>query len=277
MGKLYLLKQKLISLGIMLMVVLVAAGFSLVLGRYFLNNIVKSYPVGKTVYKKVYYQVQMKKIRLNPIPIYTLQAGVFLDIAGAQEFANSLLGKGLRPFITPVSPHKVLIFAASTREDLEKYRAKSPEDVFVVTEILNAQEVEFSVQRKEWVEFLTGFTNLFSDTLVVLDKSDSAKEKALAEAWLELAVFLQKQAGQETTKDTGYRIQGSGDSEDRNTGNTSRHMRIQIINALIVDCKAMASMLNSPNITIQEHGSNAKVILKAKYDFDTFRQILMQF
>lgn len=251
-SKVYLLKQKIISLSIILIVVLTAAGFSLMLGKYFLNSIVKSYPVGRTVYKKVYYQVEVKKVRLNPVSIYTLQAGVFLDIAGAKAFADSLLDKGLRPYISPSSPYKVLIFTAASREDLEKYRAHSPEDVFIITEILNSSEVELPANKEVWVDFLTQFTELFSDTLNVLNKSDNVKENALAEQWRKLAIFLQNQSAQDKKN-------------------------VEVINALMDDCEGMAKVLDTPRSTIQEQGSNAQVILKAKYDFDTLRQILFKF
>lgn len=251
MGKFSVFRQKLAVFTAVISIIISALVFSYFLGKYYLHNVVKSYPVTKTVYRKVYYSVAIKEIRLQPLSVYTLQAGVFTDMSGAEQFANSLKNSGLRPFITSQPPYKVFVFIAPTREKLEIFKSYVPEEVFVVNDILNNVEVEVRADKVLWLEFLPHFAELFSKTLTIINENSTVDDEKTAVEWLKLANDLK--------------------------GATNSNSKSVELNALTHDFEALAQHLRTDRLTIQEKGSCAQILLKTKDDYDNIRQFFAKF
>ena len=251
MGKFSTFRQKLSVFTAMLSIIVSSLVFSYFLGKYYLHNVVKSYPVAKTVYRKVYYTVAIKKIRLQPISVYTLQAGVFTDMSGAEQFANSLKNSGVRPFITSQPPYKVFVFIAPTREKLEVFKNYAPEEVFVVNDILNNVEVEVRADKEFWLEFLPRFAELFSKTLTIITENSTLDDEKTAVDWLKLS----------------NELKGAINSNSKSVE----------LNALTQDFEALAQHLRTDRLTIQEKGSCAQTLLKTKDDYDKIRQFFAKF
>lgn len=236
---------------IMLSIVAISLAFSYVLGKYYLHNVVKGYPVSKTVYRKVYYQVAIKKIRLQPLSVYTLQTGVFTDTNGAKQFANSLKMKGLRPFISPQPPYKVFVFAAPTREKIEVLKKHTSEEAFIVNDILNNVEVEVRADEQFWLEFLPKFAQLFSETLNILSENSSTNDVTTAIKWRRMAQELRKEK-----KNNAQKLP---------------------VDELALDFETLAEHLSAERLTIQDKGSCGQALLKTKYDYDKIRQFFAKY
>lgn len=110
-----------------LLVIAAAVGSSYFLGKLYLGIIKegvvpKSTKVGSGEAKSVVAQDEQKRLFLNPIPVYYLQAGVYSDMEGAKQALTPFEELGYIPYITQQSPHKIWIGVYQKREDTESIK-----------------------------------------------------------------------------------------------------------------------------------------------------------
>lgn len=158
-----------------------AIGGSILLGRLYIAMLSKGQVnEGAAGSKAVSSEVGGKKVsgravvRLDAVPVYFLQAGVYSDLAGAQKSVGELKNLGYPAYISRVEPYRVYIGSYSDK-DMAAEAKKSLDgkniSAYISSAMLNSSEMVIPVQKEienpesvlkqfnEWLNFNLGLYN----------------------------------------------------------------------------------------------------------------------
>ncbi|MFZ7102303.1 MAG: SPOR domain-containing protein [Peptococcaceae bacterium] len=144
-------------------------------GFYIYNLLVGDNPAVKEQEVKVQAPVpppspgpKRKVLRLEPVPFFTLQAGIYSEIKPAQDSTDKLVEMGFRPFISPEKPYKIWVGCFndnSSGRELELFLQKSGFDAFISEGLVNDRALKFPSSDRYMQDSFSPLLGVFDITI----------------------------------------------------------------------------------------------------------------